>query len=152
MTPTILSRIHSIWEASALSMNKITTITSSMTLQSVPPPPPSDLPNSLGFSSDSTPEKDVVLCLIPIFFENSDAQGELDVATQDVIHSIDQVAEQEKASKKFTYLNYAARWQNPLRDYGSHVFGDLQQVAKKYDPQGIFQDQVGGFKLFREKK
>ncbi|KAF2114934.1 hypothetical protein BDV96DRAFT_494287 [Lophiotrema nucula] len=147
MTSTILSRILPIWQASALAMNRMTTITSSMTFQSIPPPPPRGMPNSLGFHTKSSPEKNLVLCLISIFFEDTKSQEDLELATKDFIRAVDQVAEDEGAEELFTYLNYAAGWQNPLHDYGDEVLNDLRKVAIEYDPAGILQKQMGGFKL-----
>ncbi|MCJ1270948.1 hypothetical protein MMC22_010847 [Lobaria immixta] len=48
---------------------------------------------------------------------------------------------------EYIYLDYAAKWQNPLRSYGSENLRKLRRVAKKYDPTAVFQRQVGGFKL-----
>lgn len=48
------------------------------------------------------------------------------------------------AHESFTYLNYAAPSQNPLASYGQANLQFLKQVAKKYDPQGVFQTLVPG--------
>jgi hypothetical protein len=51
---------------------------------------------------------------------------------------------------KYVYLNYAAHTQNPLRSYGEENLEFLRNVAGRYDPQDIFQEQVpGGFKVSR---
>lgn len=48
----------------------------------------------------------------------------------------------------FLYLNYADGSQNPLRSYGNTSVAFMQQVARKYDPNGVFQRLVpGGFKI-----
>lgn len=49
----------------------------------------------------------------------------------------------------YIYLNYAANWQDPIDGYGAENKAFLQEVSRKYDPEGLFQQQLsGGFKLF----
>jgi len=49
---------------------------------------------------------------------------------------------------EFVYLNYAAKWQDPIQGYGAANVAFMKSVSKKYDPNGIFQKAVpGGFKL-----
>ena len=46
------------------------------------------------------------------------------------------------------YINYADASQNPLRSYGGDNVRQLKEVARKYDPQEIFQKLCrGGFKI-----
>lgn len=48
------------------------------------------------------------------------------------------------------YLNYADSYQDPLGSYGSENVEKLRAVARKFDPQGVFQTKVpGGFKISR---
>jgi hypothetical protein len=58
----------------------------------------------------------------------------------------------EKVSKKngtylpFVYANYASRDQDPLASYGTENLGKLKDIAKKYDPEAVFQTlQNGGW-------
>ncbi|MCJ1461459.1 hypothetical protein MMC07_000056 [Pseudocyphellaria aurata] len=52
------------------------------------------------------------------------------------------------ADNEYIYLDYADKSQNPLRSYGSSNLRKIRNVAKKYDPTGVFQRLVpGGFKL-----
>ncbi|KAF2714668.1 FAD-binding domain-containing protein [Pleomassaria siparia CBS 279.74] len=49
---------------------------------------------------------------------------------------------------EFVYLNYAAKWQDPIKGYGAANVEFMKSVSKQYDPDGIFQHAVpGGFKL-----
>ena len=49
---------------------------------------------------------------------------------------------------RYIYLNYAYKSQKPISGYGSANVQRLESISKKYDPAGIFQNQVpGGFKL-----
>ncbi|KZL71547.1 6-hydroxy-D-nicotine oxidase [Colletotrichum tofieldiae] len=50
----------------------------------------------------------------------------------------------------YKYTNYASQFQDPFEGYGSVNKARLLQIAKKYDPKGVFQTLVsGGFKLTR---
>ncbi|KAI0000601.1 hypothetical protein F4779DRAFT_622508 [Xylariaceae sp. FL0662B] len=49
----------------------------------------------------------------------------------------------------YKYMNYAFSFQDPISSYGPENKRLLQEVSKKYDPEGIFQKGFpGGFKLF----
>lgn len=49
---------------------------------------------------------------------------------------------------EWIYLNYAAKWQDPIQKYGAANVAFMKGVSKNYDPIGIFQKAVpGGFKL-----
>lgn len=64
------------------------------------------------------------------------------------ITEISNYAKSIGGANEFIYLDYAAKWQNPLRGYGLNNLRKIRRVAKKYDPKAVFQRQVpGGFKL-----
>ncbi|KAH8586438.1 hypothetical protein B0O99DRAFT_644446 [Bisporella sp. PMI_857] len=49
---------------------------------------------------------------------------------------------------RYLYLNYADKWQKPIRGYGLNNVRMLRRIGRKYDPRQIFQNAVvGGFKL-----
>lgn len=51
---------------------------------------------------------------------------------------------------RYKYVNYASRDQDALASYGSGNIERLKEVAKKYDPSGVFQGlQAGGWLLSR---
>ncbi|KAH8722689.1 hypothetical protein GQ44DRAFT_774717 [Phaeosphaeriaceae sp. PMI808] len=149
ISPSIISRILPIWKSSALAMNLVANVTSSMTLQSIPPPAPQNSPNSLGFSSSSKPQENLVLLLLSIFFEDANAYSKLNTLSKDFFAAVDKVADEEYVNEDYTYLNYAAAWQDPLKDYGPASYAHLVKTANAIDPKGMFQKQTGGYKLFR---
>lgn len=58
------------------------------------------------------------------------------------------VASEMGLMRRFRYLNYADKQQNPIASYGPGNVAQLQATNKKYDPNGMFQKQApGGFKL-----
>ena len=76
----------------------------------------------------------------------------------DLIHTtmtkiLDRIREQAKlrnAERDFVYMNYAGMTQDVIASYGVENKGRLKQIAKKYDPQEVFQKlQPGYFKLDR---
>lgn len=49
---------------------------------------------------------------------------------------------------EWTYLNYADKSQDPLGSYGVENVCIMREVARKYDPDGVFQTLCpGGFKI-----
>ncbi|KAK5992201.1 FAD-dependent monooxygenase sdcF [Cladobotryum mycophilum] len=63
---------------------------------------------------------------------------------------LEQYAISINALVPWQYLNYADPSQNPLKSYGQQNLQFLRSVSRKYDPNGVFQNQVpGGFKLSR---
>ena len=68
--------------------------------------------------------------------------------TRRTIEQIDAVAVVYKSSHRYRYLNYCAEWQRPFEGYGEDNLQFLQEVSRRYDPEGLFQRGcVGGFKL-----
>ncbi|MCJ1286798.1 hypothetical protein MMC26_006144 [Xylographa opegraphella] len=47
----------------------------------------------------------------------------------------------------FKYLNYADVTQNPISTYGAKNVAGLWATSKKYDPNGLWQSRVPGYKL-----
>lgn len=153
ISPRICHRIHLAWKTaipSLLSAHASSNPASELTFQSIPPPPRNDSsPNSLGFSATDTPEKDLVFLQI-VFYYNTDASASkaFNAGLKDFIKMFDDIAEDEGVSSGWVYLNFAARFQDPLGSYGREQLGKLKRVARKYDPRGLFQKQlVGGFKV-----
>ncbi|KAK8074611.1 oxidoreductase FAD-binding protein [Apiospora hydei] len=47
-------------------------------------------------------------------------------------------------TNSYLYFNYAASWQDPISGYGENNKVFLEEVSRKYDPQGLFQKSVPG--------
>lgn len=66
------------------------------------------------------------------------------------IDELNSFAESKDAGNPFIYLDYAYKSQDPLASYGEENLKKMKEVAKKYDPEEVFQIMVpGGFKLSR---
>jgi hypothetical protein len=148
ITPTILKKVFSLWQSTAAQLSHIANITITMTFQTVPLPAPAHNPNSLGFSPDSTPQENLVLALLSIYWPKASDSSTVRSATKSLMNAIKAQTDGEGISKSFKYLNYAAEWQDPIGGYGPASVSFLKGVAAKYDPNGVFKKQVpGGFKL-----
>jgi FAD/FMN-containing dehydrogenase len=75
--------------------------------------------------------------------ESSNIQATADEA----LRKIDAAATAAGLSRDFVYANYAGPKQQPYRSYGRDNLAFLRRTATKYDPKGVFQQDVGGFKL-----
>ncbi|KAF7876404.1 hypothetical protein EAF04_001496 [Stromatinia cepivora] len=149
ISPTILKKVLATFRSSRLQVgSKVNSVVSSMTWQSIPPPPSDPLtPNSMGFSPLSAPQKNLVMILISDFWTDPASEAPIRASLKALIASIDSISQQEGKFVAYKYLNYAADFQDPLSTTGRKGFQQI--VAKKYDPAGMFQTQVpGGFKLF----
>lgn len=153
ISPTIVHRIHTLWREVVPEVAKqyaFANPIAEITFQSLPAPPRNGTaPNSLGFSPDDTPEKDLVFLQIIFTFDNASATEGFEEGLKDFVQLIEELAEEEGVLHKYKYLNFAASFQDPFLSYGEATKEGLAEVAKKYDPEGVFQTQVpGGFKLF----
>ncbi|KAB8230965.1 uncharacterized protein BDW43DRAFT_283860 [Aspergillus alliaceus] len=61
-----------------------------------------------------------------------------------MLHEVEAFAKKVHADYRYIYLNYAAPDQDPLHSYGEDNLRELARVAKKYDPDAVFQGQAQG--------
>jgi hypothetical protein len=115
------------------------------------PPPPSNgsASNSLGFSPHEAHFTNLVFLQIVFTFDGAEASEGFDEGLKDLIEAIEKLTKAEGVYHPYKYLNFAAWFQDPLGSYSREQKKKLRQVARTYDPMGIFQKQVpGGFKLW----
>lgn len=153
ISETIMHRIHAMWKNVVPEIAKQYAYAKSVaeiTFQALPAPPRNGTsPNSLGFSPNDTPEKDLIFLQIMFTFEDAAATDGFAEALKDLVKLIEDIAKEEGVYHPYKYLNFAASFQHPLASYGVDEMAMLRGVARKYDPMGVFQTQVpGGFKLF----
>lgn len=103
-------------------------------------------PNPLGLH-DCTHEPLVVVSFTVNWDKRRDDES-VKTTTRHTIEQIDAVAVVNNTSHRYRYLNYCAEWQKPFESYGEDSLLFLQEVSRRYDPEGLFQRGcVGGFKL-----
>ncbi|CCF44729.1 FAD binding domain-containing protein [Colletotrichum higginsianum] len=93
----------------------------------------------------------------PVGFVNIVAMWEKAEDDETIYRAQKRIEDQINAASKerglynaYKYTNYASQFQDPFSGYGSASKARLLQIAKTYDPEGVFQMLVsGGFKLTR---
>ncbi|ROW12031.1 hypothetical protein VPNG_05197 [Cytospora leucostoma] len=101
--------------------------------------------NSLGLD----PEVPAVSVLLLTYWASRDDDDRVNETFKGILEAIQGVAAEKGTALDYVYLNYAAAFQKPLDSYGQENKRKLQEVSRKYDPEGLFQKGVpGGFKLF----
>ena len=102
--------------------------------------------NSLGLSPTEAPLTNVLLSIQWLDILDD---ARIEAAAKEFHHRTTRAAKARGKSNEYLYLNYAAKWQDPIQGYGAKEKKRLREVSRKYDPDGIFQKAVpGGFKLF----
>lgn len=86
--------------------------------------------------------------LLSAFWTDKPSSDLVENAATSIVSQTDEAATKMGLNRGFRYANYANYQQRPLESYGDDNINFLRQVAKKYDPSGVFQRQVpGGFKV-----
>ncbi|KAI1154873.1 hypothetical protein F4825DRAFT_460150 [Nemania diffusa] len=144
----ILPKVHSEWKNTTSSLASVhPNITAVLTFQSIPRPPAADRPpNSLPFTSSSTPQENLVLTLLSFYWSEEEESQSIESGVKRLAQALQGLTGN---ATRFEYLNYAGHWQDPIGGYGKVRRDELRRVAKMYDPSGFFQKNVnGGFKLY----
>ncbi|RYP07013.1 hypothetical protein DL765_009282 [Monosporascus sp. GIB2] len=69
-------------------------------------------------------------------------------ASAALVAVIEEAARTLGAYDPFLYLNYAAKWQDPIAAYGNASVQQLRELRTRVDPEGAFTHLVpGGFKI-----
>lgn len=81
---------------------------------------------------------------------SSSAEDEAIIAQGNaLIADVKKWSERKGLAHKYIYMNYAGKNQDVFAGYGGNNQARLRRIAKKYDPQGVFQKLVpGGKKLW----
>jgi hypothetical protein len=102
--------------------------------------------NILGIDQNDGPL--VLLLLYASWNEDNDDERVIH-ETKAHLGAIVEAAKETGKGSPYIYMNYAYPDQDPISSYGAEQKVHLQEVSKKYDPDGFFQKAFpGGFKLF----
>jgi len=103
-------------------------------------------PNPLGL--DNGPSTPLVIVMFAVNWDESRDDGFVKSTLRQTTERIDAAARARGTDHPWRYLNNCAEWQRPFEGYGQENLRFLQDVSKRYDPDGLFQKGcVGGFKL-----
>lgn len=101
--------------------------------------------NVLGLNR--TKEDLILMHLAPRWSSTSDDKVMFNMARQ-WVEQVKGYTKSVGTSSDYVYLNYAGSFQDPIASYGEDSVRFLKQVARKYDPSGVFQKAAkGGFKI-----
>ncbi|KAL4877159.1 hypothetical protein BJY04DRAFT_230844 [Aspergillus karnatakaensis] len=93
-------------------------------------------------------ERNYILDLLWLTWDNVEDNPLFNRIGETFMDELEDYAKSVGGDYPYVYLNYAAANQNPLRSYGEENLEFLRTVSEKYDPLGVFQEQVpGGFKV-----
>ncbi|RWA09625.1 hypothetical protein EKO27_g5487 [Xylaria grammica] len=102
--------------------------------------------NVLGLSTETG---SLVNLLLLTYWSNEKDDDAILSAMKAVLQGIDQDATSKGTKVDYMYMNYASEDQDVIGSYGGENEKFLQEVSRKYDPEGLFQKGVpGGWKLF----
>lgn len=106
----------------------------------------SDAPHAMGLDQQDGPQ---VLTLVNLHWNDAEDDDKVYAAAESWLKQSDEEAAKRGLKRPWIYLNYAHSSQRPIDGYGSANKKKLQDVSRKYDPNGLFQKSViGGFKVF----
>jgi len=142
--PGIVEKVHQLWNSTTDSIKNIPGIAYFIIFQRMPAIEPG---NALGLEGSDNPP--LVLCLLSVTWDRAQDDALINSVSKTLIEEIDKATKAAGLFHRFKYLNYAARFQDPISSYGPGSKALLQAVGKRYDPEGFFQGGIpGGFKLF----
>ena len=103
-------------------------------------------PNPLGLHN--TVDEPLVLINFTVDWAKAQDDELVERLTREAVEQIDAFATSKGTAHRYRYMNYCGKWQKPFEGYGEENLQFLQDMSKKYDPDGLFQQGcVGGFKL-----
>ncbi len=101
--------------------------------------------NPLGLSTADGP---LILLNLNMMWSDIADDTRILKANSNIIKRADAEASKRGLNNDYIYMNYASQFQAVIPSYGAANQQRLKNVAKKYDPTGVFQDlQPGYFKL-----
>ncbi|KAH7153603.1 hypothetical protein EDB81DRAFT_758546 [Dactylonectria macrodidyma] len=104
--------------------------------------------NVLGLDSSLTDNS--VLWVNIVNVQTAEQEAIARLRTNTLRAELEDFAVSQDSNVQFRYLNYAEPSQDPLGGYGADNTQYIRDVAKNYDPDGLFQTRVpGGFKISR---
>ncbi|KAJ4368693.1 hypothetical protein N0V86_009602 [Didymella sp. IMI 355093] len=101
--------------------------------------------NALGLDPADGPLFHVLLYMV---WDDATKDDTLNRAASEFMAAAKEEAKKRGLYNRYIYLNYAGPYQNVVPSYGEENLARLKKIAKKYDPNAVFQKlQPGGYKL-----
>jgi hypothetical protein len=81
-------------------------------------------------------------------WDDASKDDQFNKAALDFMNAAKAEAKSRGVYSRYIYLNYAGPYQNVISGYGEANLAKLKSIAKRYDPNAVFQKlQPGGYKL-----
>ena len=101
--------------------------------------------NALGIDAS---DGDLTNIDLTLYWENAEDDDFIYNETKKLFRTGKKKAKEAGVWNEYLYLNYADKWQKPIKGYGKDNVQMLREMSWKYDPTQTFQRAVvGGFKL-----
>lgn len=146
-TEAMLRAAFDAWNSSLSGVRDISGLTWTLSLEPLPPNiyQRGAAGNSMGLA-DRTGTR--VVCLLSQAWSNQADNKRVYTASAALVAAIEEAAHTLDAYDPYIYLDYAAKWQDPIASYGKASVQQLRRVRDRVDPRGVFTHLVpGGFKL-----
>lgn len=149
LDPQLTTVILQIWAVETSSIANVTGILPALTLQVITLPQLQHMSraggNALGIENETQP---LLLVNLNVMWSDSQDDGAVLQTQANIISRSTAAAAARGLDNPYVYMNYASQFQDPISSYGESNKARLIDVAKTYDPQGVFQRlQPGYFKL-----
>ncbi|KAF5545716.1 FAD binding domain-containing protein [Fusarium mexicanum] len=103
--------------------------------------------NALGIDPEGGP---LLILQLSVMWNNKSDDDAIYSWISDIFQVVTKEAKARGVNNDYVYMNYASQYQDVIASYGSGNKAKLKTIAKKYDPQQVFQQlQPGYFKLDR---
>ncbi|KAF3055857.1 Bifunctional solanapyrone synthase [Daldinia childiae] len=100
--------------------------------------------NVLGLNAGDS----LISVLLLTYWKNKEGDENIILVLQKALGDIEKDAERRGQIVPYVYLNYTSSFQDPFTLYGEENKRFLQEVSRRYDPYGLFQNSFPGeFKL-----
>ncbi|RDA83941.1 hypothetical protein CP532_3632 [Ophiocordyceps camponoti-leonardi (nom. inval.)] len=144
--------LREIWDASDKVYNELSQKVGVQWIVQIFPQPKIQQSYSMKHGGNSLGLADVQDDQLVIWFtarwNNTGFDNMMDNAQKRFVQATEEVARKHGTLSPFLYINFAGYFQNPLCGYGPESVAHLSEVARKYDPRGVFQYLMkGGFKI-----
>ncbi|KAI1840800.1 hypothetical protein JX266_013007 [Neoarthrinium moseri] len=146
-TEPMIRATFDAWNSSLEDVKDISGLTWALSLDSVPPSMSQRGAgtNALGLADW---KESRIVCLLSQAWADQADDERVYAASAALITAIEDAARKLDAYDPFLYLNYAAKWQDPIASYGEASVQQLREVRGRVDPKGVFTKLVpGGFKI-----
>ncbi|KAL4930915.1 FAD-binding oxidoreductase [Aspergillus undulatus] len=145
----VLKATYHRWNTSLSAIQGIDGIHWSLSLEPLPPAIYARAPqsNALGFDKR---QKALVVTVLSATWESDHDDALVQETARALFAGIEEDARHLGSYDPFVYMNYAAKWQDPVASYGEESVRRLRGVSKSVDPRGVFKaggSLPGGFKI-----